>query len=114
MSRYPEADEAQHRHYNDSFAPYPSTTPNPYDQYEAQPNPYDRQHQTPAPYGAGTPHHDPFNPVPHNPYSSPPPPPPPPPTIYPPSWLHLLSPEHPDAAPSVSSTYAASIFSSTS
>jgi len=73
----PQADEAQHRHYNDSYAPYPSTTPNPYDQFDSQPNPYDRPHSA---YGAGgTPLADPFNP-PHNPYSSPPPPP----NMYPP------------------------------
>ncbi|KAH9480087.1 Chitin synthase 4 [Psilocybe cubensis] len=81
MSRYPEADEAQRGHYNDGYSPYQqTTTPNPYEQYEAHP----RQQQ----FGAGTPLSmtDPFNPIPHNPYSSPPPPPPPGVTsnIYPP------------------------------
>lgn len=67
MSRYPEADEAQQRHYNDGYLPYPATTtPNPYDH---QPNPYDRQ----SPYGAAPPLTDPFNPPPQNLYSSPPP-----------------------------------------
>lgn len=85
MSRYPEvnsssslphprrpltflqADEAQQRHYNDGYLPYPATTtPNPYDH---QPNPYDRQ----SPYGAAAPLTDPFNPPAQNLYSSPPP-----------------------------------------
>ncbi|PPQ93389.1 hypothetical protein CVT25_015462, partial [Psilocybe cyanescens] len=81
-----DADEAQHRHYNDGYSPYPATTtPNPYDQYDAQSNPYDRpqQQQQGGGYGAGTPLADPFNPVSHNPYASPPPGPPPS-TMYPP------------------------------
>ncbi|RXW18195.1 hypothetical protein EST38_g7654 [Candolleomyces aberdarensis] len=70
MSRYPEADEGQRRHYQDGYggAPYPpSSTMNPYDPYDAQPNPYDSQYA------------DPFNPQqpPHQYHPSPPPPPPP-------------------------------------
>lgn len=72
-----QADEAQHGHYNDGYTQYTtSITPNPYDQLETHPNPYERP--PPAqqvPYGAGTPLADPFNPAPHNMYSSPPPPP---------------------------------------
>lgn len=102
----PQIDEAQRRHYNDSYTPYqPTTTPNPYDQVEVHPNPYDRP--PPAqqvPYGAGTPLSDPFNPPPHNMYSSPPPPQ----MMYPPQQdtaygayrpgstpLHTLSPPPP-------------------
>lgn len=68
MSHYPEADEAQRRHYNDGY------TPNPYDNYVSDPfNPpaqYPPQQQ--QPYRVA------FSPPPHNPYASPPPPPPPP------------------------------------
>ncbi|KAF8633773.1 hypothetical protein AX15_001279 [Amanita polypyramis BW_CC] len=71
MSRYmPEADEAQQRHYNDSYSPYPS----PYEHYESG------QPSLPDPFSTT------FNVAPIQqthaiPYSSPPPhlPPPPPP-----------------------------------
>ncbi|KAJ3575497.1 hypothetical protein NP233_g1057 [Leucocoprinus birnbaumii] len=71
MSYYPEADEAQRRHYNDGYAPY-SVTPNPYDQ-----------------------HPDPFNPPPHNNLYSPAPPPPPPPPVN----VHYADPFGPPAPP---------------
>lgn len=63
MSRYPEADEAQHRHYNDGYLSYPpqATTPNPYEQQQHYDNPF----ATPNTYVGG--------------FTSPPPPPPPPP-----------------------------------
>ena len=74
--RIKQADEAQHRHYNDGYGTYPTTVaPNlydPYDNHAVNPNPFDHQY-------SGAPLADPFNPPPHNPYSSPPPPPPPPP-----------------------------------
>ncbi|KAJ2918726.1 hypothetical protein MD484_g1699, partial [Candolleomyces efflorescens] len=72
MSRYPEADEGQRRHYQDGYggpAYQPSSTMNPYDPYDAQPNPYDSQYP------------DPFNPQPPQQYL-PSPPPPPPPNLY--------------------------------
>ncbi|KAJ3855614.1 glycosyltransferase family 2 protein [Lentinula lateritia] len=34
MSHYPEADEAQHRHYNDGYLPHTSGTPSPYEHYD--------------------------------------------------------------------------------
>ncbi|KAF8892782.1 chitin synthase-domain-containing protein [Gymnopilus junonius] len=94
MSRYPEADEAQHGHYNDGYSPYPqhSITPNPYDQAAVR-----CWHRHTA--------LRPFQPIPqHNPYSSPPPPPPPPSNIYPPPAQQLpldsgYNPYRPPTAP---------------
>jgi len=60
MSRYPEADEAQHGHYNDGYNPYPTYNyepqqpPNPYE-LQPTPNPYEHEHQAYQPI-----HADPF------------------------------------------------------
>ncbi|KAI0727135.1 glycosyltransferase family 2 protein [Fomitopsis betulina] len=62
MSHYPEADEAQHGHYNDGYSTTHSAyTPNPYDAYQPspyQPAPspnYEHEHQAYQPL-----HNDPF------------------------------------------------------
>jgi chitin synthase len=76
MSHYPEADEAQHRYYNDGFAPY-STTPRPdsYNSYDNnQVEPFNR-YATPLADPFNPPAQDPFNPPPQNPYIRPAPPP---------------------------------------
>ncbi|KAK0183781.1 glycosyltransferase family 2 protein [Armillaria mellea] len=67
MSQYPEADEAQHRHFNDGYHPYSqTTTPAPYiSPFDQQ---YDQQPYTDSYYGQQQTH--------PNPYSSPPPLPP--------------------------------------
>ncbi|KAH6907524.1 chitin synthase [Coprinopsis sp. MPI-PUGE-AT-0042] len=99
MSRYPEADEAQRRHYNDGYS-YPSGA---YDPYDA---PQNNQQ-----YDQG--YNDPFNnQQQQNPFNAPPPPPPLPssypPTGYgsapppPPPILHPASPPFPPSQPPLS------------
>ncbi|KAF9465779.1 glycosyltransferase family 2 protein [Collybia nuda] len=110
MSRYPEADEAQRRHYNDGYNPY-TTTPNPYEQDPYENRPYstpltDRPYSTAPTDPFMTPHsfnsNQPFDGY-GAPIHSPHPPPPPPPDVYgrhtpgvpvypPPPIQHPLSP----------------------
>ncbi|KAL0960546.1 hypothetical protein HGRIS_005585 [Hohenbuehelia grisea] len=106
MSRYPEPDEAQRRHYNDGYLntanPYMPNAPpgpSPYDHYDSLPDPFNNApphsyatpppstqpinpFNPPNPYGAPVhsppPHHD------YPPFSAPPPPPP----------LPITSPDH--------------------
>ncbi|PCH40454.1 glycosyltransferase family 2 protein [Wolfiporia cocos MD-104 SS10] len=78
MSQYPEADEAQHGHYNDGYTPYSSyhpgyerhSSPNPFD-VDTTPNPYEHEHQPWQPL-----HADPFvgthSPPPQSMYHTPP------------------------------------------
>ncbi|KAF5374183.1 hypothetical protein D9615_008867 [Tricholomella constricta] len=76
MSRYPEADEGQHRHYNDGYNPYeqqfdnnrPYTTPIS-DPFQTQtPQPYNNNaYATPDPYNGSI-----LSPPPQDPYGRPP------------------------------------------
>lgn len=109
MSQYPEvcalfcsaspylivlqADEAQHRHYNDGYSPYPptTTTPSPYTHYD---QPYDQGEYRDSYYS---------QPAHTNPFSSPPPPALPPlggyPSSQPPHDPYTQSPYAPHTSP---------------